>query len=110
MWRPIWIFLTLATVTVTLATPVTLHALDEVRLRQKNIEVPSQAEVRIYIARNFIPPPPVWSENFGRSWTSGLSDLARVLLALIGTLQTLAFTGLAALFLIAMRGRFRIRD
>jgi uncharacterized protein YjbI with pentapeptide repeats len=110
MWRPIWVFLALATVTVTLATPITVRALDEARLRQKNIEVPSNAEVGIYIARNFIPPPPVWSENLGRTWASGFSDRSRMLLSLVGTLQTLVFTGLAALFLIAMRRRFRIRD
>ncbi len=110
MWRPIWVFVALAAIIVSLVTPFTWHALDQAKLLRRNIDIPGQAEVAMYIARNFIPPPAVWSENLGRSWAIGLNDTARSLLSLLGTFQTLMFVGFVSLFLISMRRRFRIRD
>jgi uncharacterized protein YjbI with pentapeptide repeats len=110
MWRPVWTFIAIAALTVSLATPCTWRAIDQHILTQKGIAVPSGTSVAMYVARNFIPPPPVWSESLGRTWAVGLDDGAQVLLLLLGTLQALTFLSFVALFLIVLRRRFRIRD
>ena len=109
MWRPIWVLISFAAAIVLVVTSLTRWALDEAKLLRGNVPMPSSAEIATYILRNFIPPPPVWSENLGRTWAVGLDDAARSLLFLVGTLETLVFTVLVALFLIALRRRFQIR-
>jgi uncharacterized protein YjbI with pentapeptide repeats len=108
MWRPVWTFLVIATLVVLAATPLTWHAINQYTLTLKAIAPPTRVEVGMFLARNFIPPPPVWSENLGRAWSVGLDDIAQILLLMLGTLQTLTFVGFVTLFVIALRRRFRI--
>lgn len=110
IWRPLWTFLLIAALTVSTATPFTWRAINQHTLSSKSIDMPSEAAVASYIARNFIPPPPAWSENLGRAWAVGMDDTAQVLVLVLGTIQSLTFIGFVALFLIAMRRRFRIHD
>lgn len=109
MWRPIWVFTIFAAVIVPISTSLTRWALNESVLQRTSVPIPSRTEIATYFLRNFIPPPPVWSENLGRGWAVGLDDLARSLLFTVGTFQTLAFSVFVSLFLIAMRRRFQIR-
>ena len=109
MWRPIWILLCLVPIATLAVGEYIAHYIDGEKIIIAGVPNPSQSEFYIFAIRNFIPPPPVWSENMGRTWLVGLSDTAKMVMFALGTLQTLTFGILVALFLIALRRRFQIR-
>jgi hypothetical protein len=64
-----------------------------------------------YFGRNFIPPPLVWGtmpDDF--KWATALNTQFNGALTVIGSIQALTFVSFAALFLLALRRRFQIRD
>ena len=109
MWRPVWVALVIIAVTTAAVTPLIRRGLNVQKLSDAHVVMPSSTEVATYLVRNFIVPPPVWSENLGRSWVIGLEDAARGALFVLGTAETFILTVLAALLLIAVRRRFQIR-